>query len=146
MRTADITNGTLYLLANIDADMVNISPEKLNTIRTKNELEKLTANLNQQITSRNGYFPMTAAIRGVDIVDNKVKNSNDKTEVVAELVRLDAKVQVNIRTALDNVHTDIDGQGDNAVVTRQTLKGFTPKSWQVMNLPKGTYVFPLGGD
>ena len=146
MRTADISNGTLYLLANIDADMVNISPEKLNTIRTKNELEKLTANLNQQITSRNGYFPMTAAIRGVDIVDNKVKNSNDKTEVVAELVRLDAKVQVNIRTALDNVHTEIDGQGDNAVVTRQTLKGFTPKSWQVMNLPKGTYVFPLGGD
>ena len=146
MRTADITNGTLFLIANIDADMVNISPEKLNTIRTKNELEKLTANLNQQITSRNGYFPMTASIRGVDIVDNKVMNSNDKTEVVAELVRLDAKVQVNIRTALDNVHTEIEGQDDNGVVTRQTLKGFTPKSWQVVNLPKGTYAFSSSED
>ncbi|MBR2456745.1 MAG: DUF4906 domain-containing protein [Bacteroidaceae bacterium] len=145
MRTADITNGTLYLIANIDADMVNISPEKLNTIRTKQEIESLTATLNQEITSRNGYFPMTAKVSGITIADNTVKNS-DGTQANAELVRLDAKIQVNVRTALNYVNTETEGEGNNAVITKQTLKGFIPKSWQIMNLPKGTYALPFKED
>lgn len=145
MRTADVTGATLYLVANIDADMVNISPEKLNTIRTRQEIENLTATLNQEITSRNGYFPMGAVVRNVSISDNTVMAGGK--QVVAELVRLDAKVRVNVRTAIGNVNKEEEGEGDAQVVTRQKLSGFIPESWRVVNLPKGAYVMPyVGGE
>ena len=140
LRTADVTGATLYLVANIDADMVNISPEKLNTIRTKQEIENLTATLNQEITSRNGYFPMSAVIRDVSISNNTVVKN--QAEVIAELVRLDAKVRVNVRTAVGNVNSDTVGGGEDAVTTRQELSGFIPQSWRVINIPKGAYVMP----
>lgn len=140
MRTVDVTGATLYLVANIDADMVNISPEKLNTIRTKQEIENLTATLNQEITSRNGYFPMSSVIRDVSIANNTVLK--DGEQVTAELVRLDAKVRVNVRTAVGNVNSETVGEGDNEVITRQHLNGFIPQSWRVINLPKGAYVMP----
>lgn len=133
MKTANITGGTLYMIANIDADMVNISPEKLNTIRTKDEIENLTATLNQEITSRNGYFPMTAIVRDVTIEGGVVKKDNETA--VAQLERLDAKINVRIRTAIGNINTEDDG-------TKQTLKEFIPESWQVVNLPKITYAMP----
>lgn len=145
MRTADVDGATLYLIANIDADMVNISPEKLNTIRTRQEIENLTATLNQEITSRNGYFPMGAVVRNVSISNNTVMAEGK--QVVAELVRLDAKVRVNVRTAIGNVNKEEEGEGDAQVVTRQKLSGFIPESWRVVNLPKGAYVMPyVGGE
>jgi hypothetical protein len=96
MQTADITNGTLFLIANIDADMVNISPEKLNTIRTKNELEKLTANLNQQITSRNGYFPMTGELSPVNTAN---------LSGTLQLKRIDAKVRFWVKIGNDDIES-----------------------------------------
>ena len=140
MRTADVDGATLYLIANIDADMVNISPEKLNTIRTRQEIENLTATLNQEITSRNGYFPMGAVVRNVSISNNTVMAEGK--QVVAELVRLDAKIRVNVRTAIGNINKEEEGEGDDKVVTRQRLDGFIPESWRVVNLPKGAYVMP----
>ena len=69
IKSPHCTDGTIYVVANIDADMVNISPEKLNTVRTVGDLENLTASLNQEITSRNGYFPMSFKT-GIDINDD----------------------------------------------------------------------------
>ena len=62
-----ITGAQIYIMANIDADMVNVSPEKLNTITTLSQLKALTAVLNQEITSRNGLFPMAGKSDLVDI-------------------------------------------------------------------------------
>ena len=53
-----LSGGKIYMIANIDADMVNISPEKLNTLMSEHEFNSLAATFNQEITSRNGYFPM----------------------------------------------------------------------------------------
>ena len=53
-----ITGAKIYIMANIDADMVNVSPEKLNMITTLSQLKALTAGLYQEITSRNGRFPI----------------------------------------------------------------------------------------
>jgi len=131
------TNATLYMVANIDADMVNISPEKLNTIRTEQELTELTATLNQEITSRNGYFPMSAKIEDVTI--DPATSSGiivNGTTVNAVLHRLDAKVEVYVRTATDYETENMVGE----VTTKQTLKGFVPESWRVVNLPKSCYV------
>lgn len=127
-----ISGGAMYIIANIDADMVNISPEKLNTVRTESDLQNLTASLNQEITSRNGYFPMSFKT-SIDIAGNGAVELGDEIE----LERLDSKVMVNIRVATDNeLETTEDG-----VTTKQTLKEFVPESWRVVNLPKGTYVF-----
>lgn len=132
-----VSGGSLYMIANIDADMVNISPEKLNTVRTKSDVEGLTASLNQQITSRNGYFPMSFKT-DIDIAENGTATLGSPVN----LNRLDAKVMVNIRVATDNeLQTEEDG-----VTTVQTLKEFRPESWRVVNLPKGTYVFGRDAD
>ncbi len=132
-----ISGGEMYIIANIDADMVNISPEKLNTVRTESDLINLTASLNQEITSRNGYFPMSFKT-SIDIAENGAVSLGDRIE----LDRLDSKIMVNVRVATDNeLETTEDG-----VITRQTLKEFVPESWRVVNLPKGAYVFGSGQD
>lgn len=132
-----VNGATMYMVANIDADMVNISPEKLNLISSEEELAQLTASLNQEITSRNGYFPMVAKVEGVDISPNSGSGIlKDGKTVEAVLRRLDAKVQVYVRVAKENVtSTTLNG-----VTTKQVLKEFVPESWRVVNLPKSSFV------
>lgn len=130
-----LTNGSLYLIANIDADMVNISPERLNTVRTVNELWALDATLRQEITSRNGYFPMTACVEGVSILESG-EMVKDGSNITADLTRMDAKVQVYVRVATGNELSTKEGE----VTTMQKLTAFIPESWRVMNLPKAAYV------
>lgn len=131
------TDGTIYVVANIDADMVNISPEKLNTVRAIDDLDDLTASLNQEITSRNGYFPMSFK-SGIDIKNDGTVNLDEEMH----LVRLDAKVTVSFRVATDN---ELE-KTEDGVTTTQTLKEFIPESWRVVNIPKGTYVFEKDSD
>lgn len=130
-----LTNGNLYLIANIDADMVNISPEKLNTIRSVNELRALDATLRQEITSRNGYFPMTAIVENINILESG-EMVKEGVPITANLTRMDAKVQVYIRVAIGN---ELSSTTDN-VTTLQKLQEFIPESWRVVNLPKAAYV------
>lgn len=145
----------IYIVANIDADMVNISPEKLNFIATKAELKSLIVTMNQEITSRNGLFPMAGLYRKADgslgyadVLEKGgiVPSGTTSGAVSVELERLDAKVQVNVRVATDNELT-LDNDGDKTV---QRLKSFNPESWQVVRLPKSCYLTPhkdgSGGD
>ena len=135
IKAPTLTNGSLYLIANIDADMVNISPEKLNTVRSLDELRALDATLRQEITSRNGFFPMTASVDGVNILESG-EMVKDGTSVTATLIRMDAKVQVYVRVATGNELSTTTGE----VTTLQKLQGFIPESWRVVNLPKAAYV------
>lgn len=138
-----VTGATMYMIANIDADMVNISPEKLNLISTEQELEELTASLNQEITSRNGYFPMVAKVEGVNISPKTGSGIlKDGNTVKAVLRRLDAKVQVYVRVANGNEYASIF----NGATTTQRLKDFVPVSWRVVNLPKNCYVVENAAD
>lgn len=141
IKSPHCTDGTIYVVANIDADMVNISPEKLNTVRTVGDLENLSASLNQEITSRNGYFPMSFK-SGIDINDDGTVTLDKEMQ----LVRLDAKVMVNFRVATDNELEKTEGEGQDAITTKQTLKEFIPESWRVVNIPKGSYVFEKNTD
>lgn len=139
----------IYLIANIDSDMVNVSPDKLNMITTRSELSGMVAELNQEITSRNGLFPMTGTYVGSDgygpgLVDVTAKGifPTDETSgsVCVDLERLDAKVNVNVRIATDNELTETKDENGVKVTTIQRLREFRPESWQVVNLPKGTYL------
>ena len=139
LMTPKFSGGDMYIVANVDADMVNISPEQLNTMRTRTDIENLTATLNQEITSRNGYFPMTAKVSGVKTGTAGLEFTDDVPDSVPNVVyleRLDAKVQVYVRVAT-GYQTKTELEGGN--VQTQTLKEFVPESWRVVNLPKGAY-------
>lgn len=122
------TQVELVLIANTDLDFMNISQERLGLIRTKEELGKLIVSLNQEIPDRNaGYFMMTGNQEGVSISTDGVINVPGG---VIMLHRLDAKVEVNVR---------IDPNDESG---RQKVEEFTPESWEVINLPKSSFLIP----
>ncbi len=129
IKSPSIVNGSIYLIANLNADQLNVSAEQLNTVRSLEELQALTITMNQEITSRTGIFLMSGYVDGITISDRGeiTQNGND---VTIPLVRLDAKVTVNVAIGQSNA-------------TGQQMKSFVPESWQVMRLPKGTYVLPI---
>lgn len=142
-----ITGARIYIMANIDADMVNVSPEKLNMITTLSQLKALTAVLNQEITSRNGLFPMAGVSGLVDISATGIfPNGSTSGTVKVILERFDAKVKVNFRVATDYELEQVEGEGEGEVTTIQRLKEFRPESWCVRNLPKGCYIIPQDDD
>jgi hypothetical protein len=111
------TNATLYLIANLDEDMLNISSDLLNTITTIDEIEALNVNVMQTTTSRNGYFPMTGRLDGVTV------NTTSISAGTAYLERLDSKITINVKLAAN-----------------QELKAFVPESCIIRNLPAGSRV------
>ena len=137
-----LSGGKIYMIANIDADMVNISPEKLNTLMSEHEFNSLAATFNQEITSRNGYFPMFAMVDGIDITpeDGIKKNGSDVTAVFE---RLDAKVMVNVAVAKGYTTEILDDRGN---VMKQVMQEFVPTSWRVVNLPTTCFVKPHDND
>lgn len=137
-----LTGGHLYAIANIDADMVNISPEKINVITTESQLLDYIATLNQEITSRNGLFPMTAQLTDVTVSESGIKAGGGAAKLYLE--RLDAKVMVNVR--VDKGYKSVTTDESGVETTTQTLKEFRPESWRVVNVPKGGYILPHSSD
>lgn len=138
IKAREATNVNIYLIANIDADMVNISPEKLNLIHSEADVLALSASLNQATISRNGYFPMTAVVKGINISSDGSIAAN----TTAQLERLDAKIEVNTKIATGYQTTIEDPDG---TVTKQVIKEFVPETWRVVNLPKGCYAIGKEG-
>lgn len=110
---------TIGAISNIDAEMVNISPEQLGTVETLSDLQQLKATLNQLTLSRSGYFPMSGTLTGANLASGTWTNEN-----TLSLRRLDAKVQFLVQ---------VDESATN-------IYDFTPQSWQVINVPKTSYV------
>lgn len=131
-----VTRGTLHLrtiskkhcvvavIANIDAEMVNISPEQLSMVETYADLASQKATLNQLITSRSGYFPMSGTLDGVD-------TGQEAKWGTLLLQRLDAKIKFRVYVDLES--------GASSIASFQPLK------WQVINIPKRAYVLERGG-
>lgn len=138
MYAPQLDGGTLYVISNIDADMMNISPEKLSFIQSLDDLKAMTASLNQELTERTGFFPMTGYADNIRIIPDHIY-SNGSESFVVPLSRIDAKVEVKIRAAAgyEGSSTSADG-----TVTSHKIKEFVPLSWQVVNLPRTTYVLP----
>lgn len=125
VKSPTLTGGSIYVLANLNADQLNISADQLNTVDNLAELQALTVTLNQEITSRTGYFLMQGNAKGITISETG-DITKDGASVTIPLVRLDAKVTVNVRVG--------------TAAAGQEMKDFLPESWQVMRLPKGTKV------
>lgn len=127
---------TLYVLSNLDSDMVRISSDVLAaTVRTEDDLKNFTAYLNQKIVTRNGYFPMSGKISDITINDSNGATSG-KTNITGTvtLSRIDAKVRFVFKTG-----NTPDAQG-------QTIKSFEPRQWKVVNVPRTGYILPRDKD
>ena len=127
---------TLYVLSNLDSDMVRISSDVLAaTVRTEDDLKNFTAYLNQKIVTRNGYFPMSGKISDVTINDSNGATSG-KTNITGKVMlsRIDAKVRFVFKTG-----NTPDAQG-------QTIKSFEPRQWKVVNVPRTGYILPRNED
>lgn len=117
IKAPKVTNATLYMIANLDEDMMNISSDLLNTITTVDEIEALNVTLMQETTSRNGYFPMVARLDGVAVNNTSINAGK------ALLERLDTKITLNIKLA-----------------ENQSLKSFIPYMCRIRNIPAGSRV------
>lgn len=127
---------TLYVLSNLDSDMVRISSDVLAaTVRTEDDLKNFTAYLNQKIVTRNGYFPMSGKISDLTINDSNSETLG-RTPITGKvkLQRIDAKVRFVFKTG-----NTPDAQG-------QTIKSFEPRQWKVINVPRTGYVLPRNED
>ena len=127
---------TLYVLSNLDSDMVRISSDVLAaTVKTEDDLKNFTAFLNQRIVTRNGYFPMSGKISDITISDSNSATSG-RTNITGKvmLTRIDAKVRFVFKTG-----NTPDAQG-------QTIKSFEPRQWKVVNVPRTGYILPRNED
>ena len=129
LKKTNLATCTIAVITNIDAEMVNISPEQLSTIGSLNDLLELKANMNQVIVSRSGYFPMSGILYDVDIDDlatEKEAGYVGSTPILI-LKRLDAKIQFNVQ-----------------VEPGCPIRSFQPLKWQVFNVPKMEFVLEHG--
>ena len=117
----------IYVFANIDGDMVKISSEMLShNINTEDDINDFKVYLNQETTSRNGYFPMSGSISGVTVDKDKGITIEGSGSLI--LRRMDAKIKFTFKTG-----TRPDENG-------QVIQSFEPKGWRVFNIPKTAFL------
>lgn len=117
---------TLYVIANLDSDMVRVSSDLLSSaVHVEEDLKKFTAFMNQQIVSRNGRFLMTGKVSDVTIVKASGTGVNHTVICTPKeplmLERVDAKVRFKFK------------KGEN-------VKSFEARQWKVVNVPRVAYV------
>lgn len=116
---------SIYMLANLDADMVKISSDLLsNNIHTEDDLLNFNVYMNQAIVLRNNTFAMSGKVTGVNIADGSVTSS----QFPLSLKRLDSKIKFIFKT------------GNRTDEAGQTITKFEPKQWKVVNVPRTAYI------
>lgn len=132
VKTAGGTGMSIYMIANLDADMVRVSADLLaHNIQNEEELKSFYVFMNQNIVNRNGYFPMTGKVSGVTI-NSRPEGANGLAVTLLSkplsLRRLDAKVRFVFKTG-----TRPDENG-------QVIRSFEAKQWKVVNVPRTAYL------
>ena len=116
-------NLTVYLITNLNADMVKISSDLLaSSVNNEQSLKDFTMQLNQYTVSRNAYFPMSGSLSGI-VVTGTAQDLNNDTSTVLKLNRLDSKINFKFVTG-----TRPDENG-------QVAKSFQALRWKVVNVP-----------
>ncbi len=114
MKAPEVSGGRIYLFANLDPDIINLSDGKLSLIAEESELQNMVVKFNQQSTSRSGLFLMTGYTDvtitngGNDYTFGKNDNSSSRYDGTYQdsqdplrgrailLDRIDAKVTVRV--------------------------------------------------
>ncbi len=124
--------GKIYLIANLDPAIFNLTDDRLNLISTEADLHKLSLKLNQESAARTGNLLMLGYTTIEIVNDNLSLGVNS-----IPLVRLDAKIEVKVGIVPGAVTVKENG-------ATQEIESFTPTSWRVVNLPKDTWLMPRG--
>ena len=123
-------NYELYILANLDADMVKISSDLLaNTIRNRNDLLNFDVYMNAAIVDRSTKFAMSGSAGEITVSSGNV--SSPDFPIVLE--RLDAKIKFVFKKG-------------TSPVSGQTVSRFEPRSWRVINVPRTAYAIKNAED
>ncbi len=121
----------LYLIANIDAAVINISKEGMDKIRRKSELEDMILEFTQESTYRTGNLLMVGS------TDITVESGDEVSLERVGLQRIDAKIQVKVGIVPGLYQKEgMDTPDDTGDDVYEELEAFVPKSWKVVNLPK----------
>ena len=89
----------VYLMTNLDADMVKLSSDLLaHNISNEDDLKNFKVYMNVESVNRNGQFPMTGMIDNVKITAGSTADMNNSTSTVLKLKRLDAKIRFVFKT------------------------------------------------
>lgn len=131
LRCSAGTGLKLYVIANLDSDMVRVSSDLLSSaVHVEDDLKKFTAFLNQEVVSRNGRFLMTGKVSGVTINESSGTKGVTQTVICSSdnplmLERVDAKVRFKFK------------KGEN-------VKRFEARQWKVVNVPRVAYALSYG--
>ena len=129
MKSATGTDLKVYVIANLDSDMAKVSSDLLSsTIHYESDIQKFEVFLNQTTVSRNGYFPMTCKVSGVDI---SAPNSSNvaRTDIGGvELERVDSNIMFIFK------------KGNKPDDKGQTIEKFEARQWRVVNIPRKSYL------
>lgn len=119
----------IYAVTNLDADMVDISSDRLSQVQTEDELLAVQGRIRdaQQTLSRNAALQMSGVIRGVYIkeIGGTVRITTDaegNNSATLHLYHMDAKVHVTLVQGVD-------------------VKELTNAEIKVVNVPRSGYVF-----
>ena len=121
---------TIYIYANLDADMVRVSEDLLNhAIQDEDDLIEFQCYLNQTTVARNGYFPMSGKTEDKAVTISKGAYDTEATISPGSLnlYRIDAKVRFTFKT------------GDRPDENGQTITSFEALQWKVLNVPRTCY-------
>lgn len=118
----------VYLMTNLDADMVKVSSDLLaHNISDEQDLLDFKVYMNVESVNRNGQFPMTGMIDNVNITAGSTADMNNSTSTVLKLKRLDAKIRFVFK------------KGERPDEKGQKIDNFTAKQWRVINVPTTSY-------
>ncbi|MGM9787294.1 MAG: hypothetical protein ACI3ZF_00125 [Candidatus Cryptobacteroides sp.] len=112
-------NMKVYLITNLNADMVKISSDLLaSSVNKESDLLDFKLQLNQYTVSRNAYFPMSGSQSGIKIDGENLNQSHE-----LKLNRLDAKIKFKFVT------------GKRPDENGQVATSFQALQWKVVNVP-----------
>lgn len=129
----------VYLITNLNADMVKISSDLLaSSVNNESDLKNFRLQLNQFTVNRNAYFPMCGVQEHINIAGTDA-DMNGKYDL--KLKRLDAKIKFKFVTGS---RVDENGQ----VIKQDTDKelGFKAIQWKVVNVPVTSFVVEQAKD
>ena len=126
LRTVTKHDCTIVGIANINVNMLDLSPGQLSTVQSLSRLEQLKVGLNHLDIENSGFFLMTGRMDDVDIVKDD-EAAEQKISGSLVLRRLESKIQFNVQVAPGSL-----------------ISSFTPAKWEVVNLPRSAYLMERG--
>lgn len=142
----DEVDGTIYIITNLDNEVTSLSDSQLDVVGTQDELLFLMTQFlsESQSITRTGNFVMVGS-GDITIHEGNLTHiqcyKNHSSSISLE--RIDAKVSVTfgvVPGAKVKVHATLPGGLQQEYY--QMIESFEMESWQVFNLPNGSYVIP----